>query len=250
MQEALDLPPGCQDWRQTWPWPHALPHVVWRGVTFTADAMCEAAFAEHGIALPTGLGSAVAKRRAEFLAGRLCARDALRAVTGRAEVPGVAETRAPCWPAGTVGSITHSAGFAAALAAPARHWQGLGLDAETPMPAARATRLAPQILTPRERDWRDRLPAEAQALFTTLAFSCKESLFKALFPLVQRRFYFQDAELADWQPDEGRVTLRLLTTLAPDWPADTPCHGQYVADPRRLLSVIALPQAHEHPAHS
>lgn len=117
------------------------------------------------------------------------------------------------------------------------------------MPAARATRLAPQILTPRERDWRDRLPAEDQALFTTLVFSCKESLFKALFPLVQRRFYFQDAELADWQPEEGRVTLHLLTTLAPAWPAGTPCHGQYVADPRRLLSVIALPNEHECPGH-
>lgn len=241
MLEVLDLPAGCQSWQTQWPWPRSLAGVAWRGVNFTAPSVCEADFATRGIALPARLATAIAKRRGEFLAGRLCAREALRAATGHDEVPGIAETRAPCWPAGTVGSITHSAGFAAALAAPARHWRGLGLDAETPMPAARATRLAPQILTPRERDWRDRLPAEAQALFTTLAFSCKESLFKALFPLVQRRFYFQDAEIADWQPEEGRVTLRLLTALAPDWPADTPCHGQYVADPRRLLSVIALP---------
>ncbi|SOC54661.1 enterobactin synthetase component D [Chromohalobacter canadensis] len=241
MQETLDLPAGCQDWQQAWPWPHTLPHVAWRGVNFTADAMCEAAFADRGIALPTGLSSAVAKRRAEFLAGRLCARDALHAVTGHAEVPGIAETRAPCWPAGTVGSITHSAGFAAALAAPARHWQGLGLDAETLMPAARATRLSPQILTPRERDWRDRLPAEGQALFTTLVFSCKESLFKALYPLIGVRFYFQDAALVDWHPATGRITLQLRRSLRDDWVSGATLEGQYTETGSHLLSLVAIP---------
>ncbi|MCK0753844.1 4'-phosphopantetheinyl transferase family protein [Chromohalobacter japonicus] len=241
MPEALDLPAGCQDWLTQWPWPRPLVGVAWRGVNFTADSMCEAAFANRGIELPARLRSAIAKRRAEFLAGRLCARDALRAVTGRAEVPGIAADRSPCWPMGALGSITHSGGFAAALAAPRTAWQGLGLDAETPLSTARAERLSPQILTPEERDWRNRLPTEAQALFTTLAFSSKESLFKALYPLIGVRFYFQDAALVEWHPATGRITLQLRRTLRDDWVSGATLEGQYTETSSRLLSLVAIP---------
>ena len=43
----------------------------------------------------------------------------------------------------------------------------------------------------------------------SLTFSAKESLFKALYPLVLRHFYFQDAEVLDVD-DSGRLRLRLL----------------------------------------
>ncbi|HIQ43467.1 MAG TPA: 4'-phosphopantetheinyl transferase, partial [Pseudomonas oleovorans] len=42
----------------------------------------------------------VAKRQAEYLAGRLCAREALRRVTSNAQVPAVGDDRAPQWQSG------------------------------------------------------------------------------------------------------------------------------------------------------
>jgi len=243
MPQVCALPAGCQDWQTQWPWPRSLTGVAWRGVDFSVPSICEADFAAWGIELPTRLATAIAKRRGEFLAGRLCAREALRAATGRDDVPGIATDRAPCWPEGTLGSITHSSGFAAALAAPRGVWQGLGLDAETPLSSARAERLAAQILTPEECAWRDGLDRDAQALFTTLAFSSKESLFKALYPLIGVRFYFQDAALVEWHPTTGHITLQLRRTLCDGWAVGTALEGQYTETASRLLSLVAIPSS-------
>ncbi|MCK0744282.1 4'-phosphopantetheinyl transferase family protein [Chromohalobacter nigrandesensis] len=241
MPAVCDLPAGCQGWQTQWPWPRPLAGVAWRGVDFTAPSVCEADFATRGIALPPQLATAIAKRRGEFLAGRLCAREALHAATGCGEVPGIAADRAPCWPQDTLGSITHSDGFAAALAAPRGAWQGLGLDAETLLSPVRTGRLASEILTPEERAWCDGLDSDAQALFTTLAFSSKESLFKALYPLIGVRFYFQDAALVEWRPATGHITLQLRRTLCDGWAAGATLEGQYTETASRLLSLVAIP---------
>src|SRR5271170_2846494 len=65
----------------------------------------------------TYLGRAVPKRVQEFTAGRLCARRAL-AEFGIVDFPiKVADDRRPIWPDSMVGSITHTAGFCAAVVA-------------------------------------------------------------------------------------------------------------------------------------
>jgi len=93
---------------------------------FTPDLLADEDFTRCDIAPVRG----VAKRQAEYLAGRLCAREALRCVTGQASVPAVGEDRAPQWPRGVVGSITHGDNWAAALVAPNHQWRALGLDVE------------------------------------------------------------------------------------------------------------------------
>src|SRR5690242_7832438 len=61
--------------------------------------------------------NAVEKRIAEFCAGRHCAREALRAL-GRTPGAILAEGRAPIWPDGVVGAITHCTGYCGAVVAP------------------------------------------------------------------------------------------------------------------------------------
>ncbi len=74
--------------------------------------------------------AAVPKRVQEFVAGRLCARRAL-AELGIVDFPiRVAADRQPCWPAQAVGSITHTAGFCAAVVAARDRILALGLDTE------------------------------------------------------------------------------------------------------------------------
>lgn len=235
------LPAFCDALDTVWPWPHPLPGVAWAALRFDIQRLEEDAFERSGIVPPAALRRAAPKRRAEFLAGRLCARDTLARLSGVPQVPGMAESRAPLWPPGLLGSITHSAGFAAALAASTRDYRGLGLDAERWLTRERARRLADQLLTPAEREWLATLPDADQGPFVTLAFSLKESLFKALFPLVGVRFYFQDAELASWDRHAQRASLRLLTPLAGDWPAGRHLHGQYVSLEAWLLSVVSIP---------
>lgn len=237
----LELPDCCSSPSTQWPWPRALPGVQWIMLSFDKQRLAEGDFSHCGIEAPENIRDAAAKRQVEFLAGRLCAREALRALTGMPDVPLIAESRAPVWPNGLVGSITHSGTLAAALVASTEHFRGIGLDAEALLSSSRSERLAAQLLTPRELDWLASLPAEQQALFVTLIFSCKESLFKALFPLVGVRFYFQDAELIAWDNQTQQVTLRLLKPLADDWPAGSRLEGQYALQEDYLISMIAIP---------
>lgn len=238
---ATRLPASCGPWLTAWPWTETLPGARWLALRYDRAAFTPEAWSHAAVPPPEGLRSAAPKRQLEFLAGRLCAREALDALTGKPCIPAIGTDRAPRWPAGTVGSITHSGDLAAALVAGTERWRGIGQDAETLLDEARAARLGPQILTPDERHWLDTLPWEQRGEFVTLAFSLKESLFKALFPLVGVRFYFQDAELTDWDAGRLRATLTLRTSLSDAWPAGRSLAGHYAHLAPYLLSLVAIP---------
>jgi enterobactin synthetase component D len=189
-----------------------------------------------GIEPPPALLQAVPKRQTEFLAGRLCARAALAAVSGYAQTPLVGEDRAPIWPKGFCGSITHSNGWAVAVAAPTERYQSIGLDAEVLLPLQRSSRLANEILTAHERQ-----NAKAETThYITAIFSLKESLFKALYPLTGIRFYFQDAEVIEWD-STGQATLRLLKTLSPMWKEGQQIMAQHALEGTHILSMVSVP---------
>ena len=96
-------------------------------------------------------------------------------------------------------------------------------------------RLAGEILTEEERRALQGLDEAEQARRITLTFSVKESLFKALYPLTGRRFYFQDAAL------EGEDRIRLLTTLSADWRQGETLPYQRRDEETGVLSWIRVP---------
>jgi len=192
---------------------------------------------------PDNLRRAVAKRQAEYLAGRLCAREALRRLSGIVAVPGhSSEHRGPVWPSGHVGAITHSHGWAAAVAGRQQDYLGVGLDVESLLEPAKALRLADQILTPAELERLAPLDEAQQAFAITLAFSAKESLFKALHPQVQQMFFFQDAEILEHRPT-GSFAIRLLLDLSPRWQAGVQVEGHFRLDAENRLLTLLAPQA-------
>ena len=231
-------PACCSPFDSTWPFAEALPGVVMRSCRFDPALLVAEDFSRSAIPAPANIQRSVAKRQAEYLAGRLCARTALLALTGRADVPALGEDRAPVWPAGVSGSISHSHGLATALVADSRQWRGLGLDLEEPLARDRALRLAEEILTPAELQRLDGLTPEQQAERITLTFSIKESLFKALYPLVQKRFYFHDAELLEC--DGTRARLRLLIELSAEWTVGKELEGWYCDFQGQVLSLVAI----------
>jgi len=178
------------------------------------------------------------KRQSEYLAARLCARKALHGLTGEAFVPARASDGRPLWPQGMTGSITHGHGRAAALAGFSAHWQGLGLDLEPCLPAGRALRLAPGLLSDAEQAHLARLrSSKEQAFFVSLSFSLKESLFKALYPLCLQRFYCQHAEVIDYA--QGKARLRLLLDL-PGFPAQSLFDGAFFLQKKFLLTRVGI----------
>jgi enterobactin synthetase component D len=82
-------------------------------------------------------------------------------------------------------------------------------------------------------------PREQRALLVTLTFSVKESLFKALYPIVQQRFYFEHAEVLEWR-ESGEVRLRLLTDLSREWRNGTELDAQFGVKDGQLLSLVSI----------
>lgn len=158
--------------------PFGLPGIHWREARIApveGDELhyCGDPSGELRITLPEELRGAVAKRRREFLYGRLCAALALRSAGFPEDLP--RRGRAPVWPEGAAGSISHT--DTRVIAAVARGG-ALGVDCEDLMSAGRAQELHSAIIHEGEAALRpNHLPF---GHFLTLAFSAKEALYKAL----------------------------------------------------------------------
>jgi len=190
--------------------PFGTPHLFWCEAAFaTSDALSIAqdiqGLGPFSITLPPDLHGAVAKRRSEFLAGRFCAAAALRQA-GLAENVG-RNGRAPVWPAGVCGAITHSKTCAIAAISP--HYQSVGLDCEMLVPQDRAMQLCATILS--EDEARFCPPGLGFGTFFTLVFSAKEALYKALSPRLTRVPPFLDARLCEIVPGQMQLAFENQT---------------------------------------
>ncbi|HEX3883793.1 MAG TPA: 4'-phosphopantetheinyl transferase superfamily protein [Stellaceae bacterium] len=189
--------------------------VCYRGVAVTEDD-----FAGAGTEIPPALAAAIPRRRAEFVAGRLCARAALNALGAvSTEIPRAADG-SPEWPAGFVGSISHTSGLAFAAACRAADAQSLGLDVERLVAPDLARQLATIVATPAERARFDLAGAEF-----SIIFSAKEAVYKCLYPLVREFLEFTDVEIEAIGAD--RFTCRLTRALSAAFPAGTAIEGRY-----------------------
>ncbi|QEY59029.1 4'-phosphopantetheinyl transferase superfamily protein [Pseudomonas sp. C27(2019)] len=224
--------------QQHWPFVTALPNCTLVSACFNQDALTPELVADCAIDLP----KATSKRQAEFLAARLCARKALHIQTGLASLPTQQEnSRIPLWPAQSCGSMSHSHSLAAALVGDSHTWQGLGIDIEKPLSPKRAQRLAKNILTTAEHDTYALLNSGQQAMYLTVVFSFKESLFKALNPLTARYFSFHDAQVLDLNvADSGHARLRLAKDLSRDWPAGSQLEGQFSQLHGSVITLVSI----------
>lgn len=154
------------------------------------------------------IARAVDGRRREFAAGRDCARRALE-LLGAPVGPILAGKRGePIWPAGVVGSITHCRGYRGCAVAAATDLSAIGIDAEPhePLPEGLLARLAG---AEEMSDLEDLTRAGPEIAWDRLLFSAKESLYKAWYPLTERRLGFEDTVLTI-DPEERSFSARSL----------------------------------------
>ena len=180
---------------------------------------------------------AVEKRRLEVTNVRTAARRAL----ARIGVPPVPILRGnkgqPLWPAGVVGSMTHTAGYCAAAVADAGKIRSVGIDAEEhdQLPGG----VLDAVSLPRERTMLQRLGTEVH--WDRLLFSAKESVYKAWFPLTGRWLGFEEA-LITFDPDSATFTAKLLVDgTANDGPPLTGFEGRYLVRDGYVLTAITVP---------
>ncbi|WP_270732591.1 4'-phosphopantetheinyl transferase family protein [Shimia sp. Alg240-R146] len=139
------------------------------------------------------IASAIPKRKREFAAGRRAARQALQSL----DLPAVAipkgTDRAPVFPTGIAGSITHNRGAALAIVAPQTRFRALGVDVEPQAPLK--PELIKAICTSEEAAMLAQLPEAERLLLARRLFSAKEAVFKAQFPITRQVFGFQAASI-------------------------------------------------------
>jgi len=137
---------------------------------------------------------AVDVRKGEFGDARWCAHQALRELgvhTDQAILRG--DRGMPLWPEGYTGSLTHTEGFRAAVAAPTRHVLSMGLDAEPAAPLPEE--VVGEIARARERKQIDRMRHAGVEWADRLVFCAKEATYKCWFPLTRRWLGFPEAEI-------------------------------------------------------
>jgi 4'-phosphopantetheinyl transferase EntD len=135
---------------------------------------------------------AVASRRREHATVRHCARIALAELGLPPAAVLSGPNREPLWPAGIVGSMTHCDGYRAAALGRTDQFASIGIDAEThaALPDGVLGAIARADELPRLDDLAERRP---DVSWDRLAFSAKESAFKAWYPLAREWLGFEEA---------------------------------------------------------
>jgi len=175
----------------------------------------ESSFEDYGLVMPESIKKACIKRQSDYLAGRYCASNVLKAL-GKEGVTYIAsaEDRSPVWPQGYTGSVSHSENIAVAAACHHSSFQSLGIDIEFHMKEKTLNSVCEAISIAQERSAESVPSGLTRSEYFTLVFSAKESIFKAIHPLTKVFFGFSDARVFKICPESGTFSFKLLTDLS------------------------------------
>ncbi|MEU9118469.1 4'-phosphopantetheinyl transferase superfamily protein [Streptomyces sp. NPDC048506] len=185
------------------------------------------------------LGEAGAARRREYTTVRHCARRAIGAL-GLPPVPILPGVRgAPRWPDGVVGSMTHCAGYRAAVVARDSAVRTLGIDAEPhePLPDG----VLGFVGLPEERARVARLSRlEPRVCWDRLLFCTKEAVYKAWFPVTGSWLGFDGARVS--LRSDGTFHARVLVAPPAEHPtAPRDFTGRWLAREGLVVACVVVP---------
>lgn len=170
-----------------------------------AVAWAEIARAEPGLLLgdeASAIRAAVPHRQREFAAGRIAARRAM----GRELAVTMGADRAPVWPAGIQGSISHADHWAIALVGRSDQMLGVDLERDEPLPRE----VLDTVLTAAEQS---RLGTEAE-IWARVIFCAKECAYKAQYARSRQLFGFEVFEIF-LDAANGRFQAEFQQDVAP-----------------------------------
>jgi enterobactin synthetase component D len=166
------------------------------------------------------------KRGVERPAGRLAAMKAHSRLGVEAFDIANDPEGAPVFPEGFAGSISHADGLACAVTASRNDNRSVGVDVEL---ASR--RVSPAAAEHIANDDEKQLPVN-------LVFSIKETRFKAIYPLVRKRFSFDAASIVSI--GENTFSVRLNTDLSAEWHAGSVLEGFWEQEGDYAMTILAV----------
>lgn len=219
-------------------WKHASSSIHLAVCDFNLEQYRPELFTELGVFFPDEIKRAVYKRQAEFLAGRFAAKQVLLTAFQQDIAPTIHfnEHRSPKWPKGFMGSIAHTASKALCAMSRSGDVQYLGVDIESILTEKTAVDISPQIHTNAELSLM-LLAGLSPKVATTLIFSAKESLFKAIYPCIGEYFGFECAEVISI--DSTGLTLSLTNKFPFPAPHSGIYYCQFEIQEHRVITLLA-----------
>lgn len=163
------------------------------------------------IKMPDALFEAVAKRKVEYLAGRYCAQVLFSNHFAFENVEVTAQSdRAPEWPKGFVGSITHTNNWVACAAGRRNRLDSIGIDAEETFSISDYGEIRSNVFSKEEQNL-----IGSDLRMATLMFTFKEAFYKCFYPLTKKVFGFETVEITKINTDENIVKFQLSTDSDP-----------------------------------
>lgn len=197
-------------------------------------------FTKLGIQFPASLINSVTKRRAEFLAGRHCANKALQQLNVHNAVIGTGKHRNPRWPDHIKGSISHCDNYAVAVTTDRNDLIGVGIDIESRITEETVEKTQTQILSDAEIELIS-LTARKKSLAFALAFSMKESFFKAAYPSVQRYFDFNAVTITEIDWNKQTLSFVINEALHEKFATGMQLKGEfYLLPDEKVVTLIVI----------
>jgi 4'-phosphopantetheinyl transferase EntD len=181
------------------------------------------------------IARAVDSRKLEFERGRSCARRALAELGVAPTAIPADSSRAPIWPVGVIGTISHCRDYCVAAVARSSTRSSIGIDAEVLQPiAANVERM---ILRDDERRQLQQLAPTAP--WACVVFSAKEAVYKAWHPLARCWLDFHAVEIR-LDPTSGRfeAVTQPDVTVPSAWPRTL--EGRFAIDGERVVTTVCI----------
>ena len=147
----------------------------------------------------------------------------------------------PQWPAQIVGSISHTRNTAIAAVSSAHRHLAIGIDCESVFEADTSAKVCDLILSNNDKLQFNRERSNFCVSLTTV-FSAKESLFKALNPIIKRFFDFRDIDIYLNDNLNGfKATInKPLTTTYPEGMSFT---GSIIMQDKTIITYLSIDRA-------
>lgn len=204
---------------------------------YDAQGFTEQLFEQFGIHCPEHILNASVKRKSEYLAGRYCIKMSMPDYLKEHHVASYRNTP-PHWPADVIGSVSHTRDMAIAAVSSTTRYLAIGIDCERLLEADTSAKIRDQILSDNDKAHLQTTKADFCTALTAI-FSAKESLFKALNPIVGRFFGFRDVDV-DLADDMASFTATLNKGLTEAYPPGQSFSGSIMKRSGNIITYLAI----------
>lgn len=199
--------------------------IKYKKIIFTITEIDKIEFTDFYLALKKfGLINEVSKmsyhRGREFIYGRICVRNLLNKLGyENIHVPALNTDRTPKWPFGIIGSISHTNKMIAVYVSSTSYYSVVGIDIEIIMNKQQSNAVMELIFN--ESEFFKNRPKSmlhySNELYSTIVFSAKESIFKAIYQCSGCYFDFKDICLVGFN---GELNFKIISTINEKWFSD------------------------------